>query len=55
MRTYGAEFVGTFAQLWLFWVAPVVGGVLGALVYRYIGSEHSWEELAQGDVLPDRG
>jgi aquaporin Z len=21
-------------QLWLFWVAPVVGGVLGALVYR---------------------
>ena len=25
------------AQLWLFWVAPLVGGALGALVYRAIG------------------
>lgn len=40
------------AQLWLFWVAPIVGGVLGALLYRYIGSERTWEEVAQGDVLP---
>lgn len=24
-------------QLWLFWVAPLVGGALGALVYRLIG------------------
>jgi aquaporin Z len=24
-------------QLWAFWVAPIVGGVLGALVYRWIG------------------
>ncbi len=23
-------------QLWLFWVAPVVGGVLGALIYRAV-------------------
>jgi aquaporin Z len=31
-----AVFVGgwAIAQLWLFWVAPIVGGVLGALVYR---------------------
>ena len=21
-------------QLWLFWVAPLIGGVLGALIYR---------------------
>ncbi len=36
-----AVFVGDWAigQLWLFWVAPIVGGVLGALVYRFIGSE----------------
>jgi aquaporin Z len=36
-----ALFVGDWAvgQLWLFWVAPIVGGVLGALVYRFIGSE----------------
>ena len=24
------------AQLWLFWVAPVIGGALGALVYRAV-------------------
>lgn len=24
-------------QLWLFWVAPIVGGVLGAVIYRFIG------------------
>jgi len=34
-----AVFVGDWAiaQLWLFWAAPVVGGVLGAGVYRFIG------------------
>jgi len=34
-----AVFVGDWAlaQLWLFWVAPIAGGVLGAVVYRFIG------------------
>jgi aquaporin Z len=34
-----ALFVGDWAtaQLWLFWVAPIVGGVLGAAIYRIIG------------------
>jgi aquaporin Z len=33
-----ALYVGDWAiaQLWAFWVAPLVGGVLGATVYRYI-------------------
>lgn len=37
-----ALFVGDWAvsQLWLFWVAPIVGAVLGALTYRFIGSEN---------------
>jgi aquaporin Z len=26
------------AQLWLFWIAPIVGGALGATIYRFIGS-----------------
>jgi len=34
-----AVYVGGWAisQLWLFWVAPIVGAVLGAVVYRLIG------------------
>lgn len=38
-----AVFVGDWAvaQLWLFWLAPIVGGALGALLYRFIGSESS--------------
>jgi aquaporin Z len=27
------------SQLWLFWVAPIAGGVLGALLYRFTGKE----------------
>jgi aquaporin Z len=26
-------------QLWLFWVAPLVGGVLGGVVYRWLSDE----------------
>ena len=38
-----AVFVGGWAvaQLWLFWVAPIVGAVVGARVYRFIGSENT--------------
>jgi aquaporin Z len=36
-----AIFAGGWAlkQLWLFWVAPIVGAVIGAVAYRVIGSE----------------
>jgi aquaporin Z len=38
-----AVFVGgwAIAQLWLFWVAPIVGAVLGASVFRWIGGTKS--------------
>ena len=44
-----ALFVGDWAlaQLWLFWVAPIVGGVLGALIYRFIGSEPKKQKVAR--------
>ncbi|MGB7919515.1 MAG: aquaporin Z [Desulfobacterales bacterium] len=40
-----AVFVGDWAisQLWLFWVAPIVGGLLGATIYRFIGSQEKLE------------
>ena len=36
-----AIFQGGWAiqQLWLFWIAPIIGGVLGALTYRFIGGD----------------
>jgi aquaporin Z len=36
-----ALFVGDWAlaQLWLFWIAPIIGAVLGAFIYRFIGGE----------------
>jgi len=30
MKAYGAEFFGTF------WLVPIAGALLGAVVYRYI-------------------
>jgi aquaporin Z len=40
-----ALFVGDWAigQLWLFWVAPIVGAILGALIYKVIGCQCSKE------------
>jgi len=38
-----AVFVGDWAvaQLWLFWVAPIAGALLGAVAYRVIGGDGS--------------
>jgi aquaporin Z len=36
-----AVYVGDWAvgQLWLFWLAPIVGALIGAGIYKFIGSE----------------
>jgi aquaporin Z len=36
-----ALFVGGWAlqQLWLFWIAPLIGGVIGGVVYRWLSDE----------------
>ena len=38
-----ALFVGgwALAQLWLFWVAPLIGGALGGVIYRWLSEEPS--------------
>jgi aquaporin Z len=38
-----ALFVGgwALAQLWLFWVAPLIGGILGGVLYRWLSEEPS--------------
>jgi aquaporin Z len=42
-----AFFQGDWAvhQLWLFWVMPIIGGIVGGLIYRYLWSDR--------DALPD--
>ena len=30
---------GAVSQLWLFWVAPLLGGAIGGLIYKWIGSD----------------
>ena len=39
--TSQAIFVGDWAmgQLWLFWVAPIVGAILAGLIYKYLSPE----------------
>jgi aquaporin Z len=38
-----ALFAGAWAlgQLWLFWVAPLIGGALGGVIYRWLSAEPS--------------
>ena len=32
---------GYVPQLWMFWVAPIIGAALGAVIYKFIGGEES--------------
>ncbi len=43
-----ALFVGgeNLSQLWMFWLAPLVGGVIGGLVYRFVMAPADPETLA---------
>ena len=45
-----ALFVGGWAiqQLWLFWVAPLIGGAIGAVAYRWLSEEPSADVTGTG-------
>ncbi|MFT3755920.1 MAG: aquaporin Z [Pseudoxanthomonas sp.] len=30
---------GAVSQLWLFWVAPILGGLIGGIIYKWLGSD----------------
>jgi aquaporin Z len=36
-----ALFVGgwALAQLWMFWIAPLIGGALGGVIYRWLSAD----------------
>ena len=32
---------GALSQLWLFWVAPILGGLLGGTIYKWLGNDRN--------------
>jgi aquaporin Z len=38
-------------QLWLFWVAPIIGGVLGGVIYKAIGADATVKPAIEGEAL----
>ena len=51
-----ALFVGGWAltQLWMFWLAPLIGGTLGGVLYRWLSDEPRGLVTGTGDRSADR-
>lgn len=48
-----ALIVGGWAieQLWVFWVAPLIGGILGGVIYKALGADATVRPPVEGDAL----
>jgi aquaporin Z len=55
--TAPALFVGGWAvaQLWLFWLAPLLGGALAGVLYRTVLQRDLSEPVVSGQPGPDAG
>jgi aquaporin Z len=51
MLAFGGESWG-LGQLWLFWLAPIVGGVLGAFAYQFVSERDTVSDAAVMGVPP---
>ena len=51
LLAFGGESWG-LEQLWLFWLAPIVGGVLGAFAYQFVSEHDTVSDAAVMDVPP---
>lgn len=52
-RSTGVAFfaeTAALSQLWVFWVAPMMGAVIGALIYKGLENQH--DKLSSGVVKP---
>ena len=38
-------------QLWVFWVAPLIGGILGGVIYKTLGAEATARPPVEGEPL----
>jgi len=47
-----AVFQGGWAldQLWFFWVMPIIGGIVGGVIYRYLWSDRLEQPAIKGDA-----
>ena len=41
--------IEALSQLWLFWIAPLVGGIIGALIWKFLFLQKSNSELLEGE------